>query len=310
MVEANLGRLRDAIATKTEERDRAGVDIARLKSGAGMPSSEAILAARQERDSAWSEIKARYLSPGGAAVAGRPLEARLADVELKQARTREADDLADRKSTEAERVAALDLAERAKADAVAALAALTLRHGALLKEAAANAAAWADAWPDAAMRFEDLGRLKRAAPERAALLLRHADWRAQSDALCAQEAEIVQRLQALEQAEAKLKLSHSGSLAARKSAASQGVKSHEDAYGDFRRDETALQDAELKLSRIEDEHRRLVEAEAAWRASWGPAVAALGLDAAADPERANEIATLWAGGLRPFRDDPADPQPP
>jgi uncharacterized protein YhaN len=300
VVEADLGRLRDAIATKTEERDRAGADIARLKSGAGIPSSEAILAARQERDSTWNEIKARYLSPGGAAVADRPLEARLADVELKQARTREADDLADRKSTEAERVAALDLAERGKADAVAALAALTLRHGALLKEAAASAAAWADAWPDAAARFEDLGRLKRAAAERAALLLRHADWRAQSDALSAQEAEIAQRLQALEQAEAKLKLSPSGSLVARKSAASQGVKAHEDAYGDFRRDETALQDAELKLGRIEDEHRRLVEAEAAWRASWGPAVAALGLDAAADPERANEIATLWAGASGHF----------
>jgi uncharacterized protein YhaN len=299
-VEADLGRLRDAIAAKTEERDRAGADIARLRSGAGMPSSEAILAARQERDSAWSEIRARYLSPGGAAVTDRPLEARLADVELKQARTREADDLADRKSTEAERVAALDLAERGKADAVSALAALTLRHGAFLKEAATNAAAWADAWPDAAARFEDLGRLKRAAAERTALLLRHADWRAQSDALCAQEAEIAQRLQALEQAEAKLKLSPSGSLAARKSATSQGVKAHEDAYGDFRRDETALQDAELKLGRIEDEHRRLVEAEAAWGASWGPAVAALGLDGAADPERANEIATLWAGASGHF----------
>ena len=298
--EADLARLREAIATKAQERDRAGADIARLMTGAEMPTPDAIAAARTDRDGVWSEIKARYLTPDGAAVAARPPEARLADVEQMQARTRDADDLADRKSVEAERIAALDLAERRKADAIAALAALALRHDALSRELAATAEAWAEAWPEAAARFQDLGRLKRAGAERAALLARRADWRAQSDALAAQEAEIAQRLEAIEQAEAKLKLTPAASLAARKNAASQGIKAHEDAYADFRRDEAALQDIELKLSRVDDERRRLTEAEAAWRASWGPAVAALGLDAATDPERANEIATLWAAASGHF----------
>ncbi len=299
-IDADLGRLRDRIATETEERDKAGADIARLMAGAEMPSAEAILAARRDRDSVWNEIKARYLGADGAAVAARPLEARLADVELKQARTRAADDLSDRKSVEAERVAALDLAERRKLDAIATLAALTGRHGALLKEPGAAAGAWREAWPLAARRFDTLGRLKRAAAERAALLARHAEWRTRMDALAAQEAEIAQRLEALKQAEARLQLAPAGSLAERKTAARQGVKAHEDAYADFRRDDAALQDVELKLGQIDDEHRRLVQAEANWRASWGPALQALGLDAAAEPAKANEIATLWAAASGHF----------
>ncbi len=299
-IEADLGRLRDKIAAETERRDKAGADIERLTTGAEIPSTEAILAARRDRDGVWGEIKARYLSPDGAAVAARPLEARLADVELKQARTRAADDLTDRKSIEAKRVAALDLAERQKSDAVAALAALTERHNGLLKALAAMAGAWRDAWSQAAARIEDLGRLKRAAAERAARLARHADWSAQKDALATQETDAAQRLAALEQAEAKLKLTPAGSLAERRIATTQGVKAHEDAYADYRRDEAALQDAEMKLGGIDDEHQKLVEAEAAWRALWAPAVEALGLGDKTDPERANEIATLWAAAAGHF----------
>ena len=299
-IEAELGRAQERIAAETERRDKAGADIERLMTGAGMPSSEAILAARQDRDGVFDEIKARYLSADGAAVASRPFAARLADVELKQARTRAADDLADRKTIEASRVAALDLAGRQKSEAVAALATLAERHGALIKGLHAMIAAWRDAWTAAVARFEDLGRLKRASAERAALLARHAEWRSQIDALATQQAEIAERLTLLEQAEAKLGLAPVGSLGGRKVAAAQGVKAHEDSYADYRRDEAALQDAELKLDRIDEEHRKLVEAEAAWRAAWRPAVAALGLDEAADPERANEIATLWAAASGHF----------
>ncbi len=293
-------RARAGTVAEIERRDKAGADIERLMTGRDALGRGHFR--RATRTATASSMRSRPVTsaPMAGAVAARPFAARLTDVELKQARTRAADDLADRKTIEANRVAALDLAKRQKSEAVAAMATLAERHGALIKRLHAVAAAWRDAWPAAAARFEDLGRLKGVGAERAALLARHGEWRAQMDALATQQAVIAERLALLEQAEAKLGLAPAGSLGGRKVAAAQGVKAHEDSYADYRRDEAALQDAELKLGRIDEEHRKLVEAEAAWQAAWRPAVAALGLDEAADPERANEIATLWAAASGHF----------
>ncbi len=299
-IEADLRRLAERIEAEAEKRDKAAADIERLTSVGDVATADALAAARKDRDEIFDEIKMRYLSADGAAVAARPFRDRLADVDIQQQRMRIADDLADRKSIDAERVAALELARREKVSAVAALAALAQRKNEVARALAARSEAWRAAWPEAAARAPKLGRLKLAATERAALLMRQVEWRTQNEAAAAQAAAIASRLEALEQAEAKLKLAAAATLTERAIAASRAVKAHDDAYADCRQDETALRDVELKLNQIADAHAALVAAEGQWRLLWGAAAHSLRLSEKISLERANEIATLWAAGVEQF----------
>ena len=275
-IEAELRRLVERIEAEAERRDKAEAEIGRLTSAGDVPSADALAAARRDRDFIFDEIKARYLDLDAAAA--RPFADRLADVDLKQRRTRTADDLADRKSIDAGRVAALDLARREKASAVSALTVLAQRKNEVGREWAATSEFWRTAWPDAAARTLDLGRLKTASVERATLLARQAEWRTQIEAAAAQTAAIAPRLHALERVEAQLNLAPGATLTERVIAASRKVKTRDDAYADYRGDETTLRDAALKLGRIEDEHAKLVAAEAEWRTMWGAAARALRLE--------------------------------
>ncbi|MEJ0093545.1 MAG: AAA family ATPase [Methylocella sp.] len=294
VIEVEKAAVLDKIATATEKRDKAASDIQRLLAGRDVPSTAMIEAAREERDRIWNEIKARYLSSGGAAVAARSEQGRLSDVGLQEERGKLADALADRKSDEADRIAALDLAQREHTSAVSTLAALAQQGLALDGQLAAASAAWSAAWPEAVKRAENLGRLKLLSDECVAALARYADWRAQVEGVEAQKADIAPRLEALSQAEAKLKLPATSPLSARTAAASKSIKAHDDAYADFRQDENALRGVQLKLSAIEDSQVALQKVEAKWRAIWDPAVRALGLNPPLPPERVNEVATQWA----------------
>jgi uncharacterized protein YhaN len=297
-IEAESGRILEKIKAETERRDRASAVAEHLTAGADAPTAEAIATARRDRDLVWDEIKARYLDLETAAK--RSFAERLADVALKEKRARAADDLADRKSSDAERVAALDLARRDRSAAGCALDALAREREALEKRRAAAESAWRCAWPEACSRVDDLGRLKLAAAERAALLARRDQWRAQSDVLATEAAEIAPRLAALEQAETRFELPPGATLAERAAAAIRALKAHEDAYADYRQDEAALRDGALKLGRIADEHAKLVAAEAEWRSLWGPAVKALRLSETAEIEQASDVANLWAAAAGQF----------
>jgi uncharacterized protein YhaN len=304
VIEAECGRVRDKIASETEKRDNAALNLERLVTGGDVPSTAMIEAAREERDRIWNEIKARYLSSEGTAVATRPLRDRQSDVELHQKRGKQADALADQKSIEAHRIAELDAARRQQSSATSALTALTRHRLELDAQLASSSEAWSAAWPDAMKRTDNLGRLKVLSDERIAIVARHAEWRGHIDEIEAQKAEIAPRLDALTQAEAKLKLPAGSPLSARVVAANKGIRTHDDAYADFRQADSALRDLELKLDQIQDSYDAFQNAEAAWRTLWGPAVRALGLPESVAPERANEIATQWAtatGLLRALR---------
>jgi uncharacterized protein YhaN len=287
-------RVLDRVAAETERHDGAAADIARFLTGAEAPSDDAIARARAERDGVWDEIKARYLSPDGAAVAARSVPDRMADVELKQQRARRSDDLADRKSVEAKRVAALDQAQRQKSAAAVALTALARQQAGLAEQLAAASAAWAKAWPDAAARAPDPGALKTLAAERVALLAQHAAWRLRSEEAETQTASVAPRLAALALAEARLGLPAEGSLSARVAAATRGIRRHDDSYADYRQDEAALRDVRLKLRGIDDSRDATTRSEGEWLSAWRPAIQALRLDPSIALERANEIATQWA----------------
>jgi uncharacterized protein YhaN len=282
------------IASETEKHDNATAEIERLVISGELPSEIVILRAREERDQIWNDIRGRYLSQDGGAVAARPLADRIEDVELKQARGKLADELADRKSGEADRVAALDLAQRQRSSAAAALSALAGQQADLTGRLAVAIEAWQKAWPDAVGRVQDLGRMKALADERLSLLAQYADWQAQADAVETQSADLGSRLASLTQAEAKLGLLQDGSLIARVAGVAKGITIHENAYADFRQDETALSDVQLRIERIQKAYNALDEAEKNWDSLWRHAMHALSLPETTDPVCANEIAIQWA----------------
>jgi uncharacterized protein YhaN len=287
-------RMLERISGESERHDNAAAEIERSLAGEEPPSDAAIVRSRAERDLVWDAIKARYLSPDGEAVRARPLSDRLADIELKTQHSRHADDLTDRKSVEAGRLAALDRALREKSAAAAALKALERQQAGLDEQLATAIAAWNAAWPEMAERDLPLGALKALTAERDALLAQHLAWRTQTEEAEAHAAAIAPRLAALADAEARLGLSADGSLAVRVAAATRAIKTHDDAYADYRQAEPALGDARSKLEGIDEARALLDRADAEWETLWEAAARALGLDKPAMLERANEIATQWA----------------
>jgi uncharacterized protein YhaN len=242
-----------------------------------------------------------YLSERGEYVASRPIDDRKADVDRHRQQTDAADSLADRKSLEAERVAALDLAQLQKAEALTAIETLEKQRTALDERWRKGVRAWEEAWPEAVNRQSDPGRLKALVEERGAILERAAVLRELGEEVGGLHAKMAPRRCALEHAEAKLavEISGSASISERVSAASKAIKIHDDAYSDFRQDDQAIRDVTLRRQSTKASLDSLQSPGADWRSAWAPAVSALGLAESIEPERANEITTQWAtaGGL-------------
>jgi uncharacterized protein YhaN len=279
----------------------AEVQIEHLLQAREIPTDASIARARGDREQTWQAIRDRYLSEGGEYVASRPIEDRKADVDRHRQQTEAADSLADRKSLEAKRVAALDLAQWEQAEALAAIENLEKQRTALDDRWRKGVRAWEEAWPDAAHRQSDLGRLKALAEERGSLLERSAALRELGLEVLRLHAEMAPRRWALEQAEAELavEIGGSASISERVSAASKAIKIHDDAYADFRQDDKAIRDVTLRRQSTKASLDALQTAGADWRSAWAPAVSALGREESIEPERANEIATQWttASGL-------------
>ncbi|MGH6795151.1 MAG: ATP-binding protein, partial [Methylocella sp.] len=300
-LEDEIAKLADKSAAEQAKRDLAAGTIEHLLWTREIPTDASIARARRVREETWQAIRDRYLSEGGEYVANRPIGDRMADVDRHRQQTDAADSLADLKSLEAQRVAALDLAQQQKAEALTAIESLEKQHAALDDRWRKGVRAWEEAWPEAVYRQSDLGRLKALVEERATILERSAVLRELGEDVLRLHAEMAPRRWALEQAEAKLAVETGGSasIPERVSAASKAIKIHDDAYADFRQDEKAIRDVTLRQQSTKASLDALQSAGAGWHSAWAPAVSALGLAKNIEPERANEIATQWAtaGGL-------------
>lgn len=295
LIEAELARIAEKYAAEAMKRDTASGAIERLTLAKEIPTDAAITRARGDRNETWKAISDRYLSERGEEVAARAIEDRKADVDQHRRQIDLADSLVDRKSLEAERVAALDLAQRQKAEAIIALTGLDKQRRALDERRQSGVRAWEEAWPEASNRQSDLGRLKALVEERRLILDRHAALRALIEDIEQLRAEIAPRRSALEQAEAMLAPeANAASMSARASAASKAIKLHEDGYSDYRRDDEALRDVNLRRQSTQASLDALSSAQAEWRLTWASAISALRLEESAEPERANEVATQWA----------------
>ncbi|VTZ52318.1 conserved hypothetical protein [Methylocella tundrae] len=293
-IEAELLTAKEKIAAAAEKRDQAHSEAERLKAGAPMPSREAIESLRAQRNLVFDGIKARYLSINASEAAGRSQAEREADIEAHQKHAGSADALADRRALEADRVAALELAQRQEAEARRLLASLAQQQERLANERAAADEAWSAIWPEAATKEKNPGRLKALSAQRPMVLARHADWREKAESAAALEAEFSARLEALALAEARLGLQADGAMSARVSAIAAAIEIHEAAFADYRTDENIIAGVRARLADIDEAQKALLDAEANWRAAWRPALQALALPDGAAFESANDIATQWA----------------
>ncbi|MGH6846130.1 MAG: AAA family ATPase [Methylocella sp.] len=300
-LEGEIAKIAEKSAAASEKRDLAAGAIALLLQASEIPTDASIARARGDRAATWQEIADRYLSEGGEAVAGRPFADRKADVDRHRQQTDAADSLADRKSLEAKRVAALDLAQQEQAEALATIESLEKQRTVLDGHWRKGVRAWEEAWPEAVARQSDPGRLKALVEARGSILDRSAVLRELREEVDQLHAEMAPRRWALEQTEATLaiEIGGSASISDRVSAASKAIKIHDDAYADFRHDDKRIRDESLQRQSTKASLDALQSAGVDWRSEWAPAVSALGLAESIEPERANEIATQWAtaGGL-------------
>lgn len=299
LLDGEFAKIIEKTETETTKRDTAADAIERLMRAKDVPTDEIIAGARVARDEALRGITDRYLSTSADEVASRAIDERKADVEEHRQQAESADRLVDRKSLEAERIAALDLAQRQKADGVIALAALEKHRTELNERRQSILHDWEQAWPEATKLQPDLGRLKTVVDERKQILDVQAALKSLSDEIEQQNAEIEPRRSALEQAELKLKLTKDGScsLSDRVSAVSKAIKIHEDAYADFRQDAKSHANMLFQHQETQASLDDLRSLETKWRTAWTPALATLGLGSEVDQERANGIATQWANAL-------------
>ena len=144
-----IAKISERYTTELAKRDLAARAIEHLLRAKDVPTDASIAQARGDRQATWQAISDRYLSEGGEYVASRPIEDRKADVDRHRQQTEAADGLADRKSLEAERVAALDIAHRQKAEALIAIESLEKQRTALDDRWRKGVCAWEEAWPEA-----------------------------------------------------------------------------------------------------------------------------------------------------------------
>lgn len=291
-------RLKHATALTAElsRREAALRELERLKQGGEVPTEAAILAARKEREAAWLPIKSLYLAEDGQALLAQPLGQRTSGVERLERQIDQADDLADRKSSEAQRIASLAVAEKKRDEADAAIAAAKAAAAELEHKLLEAQKSYAGTWPEAVRREADLGRLKALAQRRQELLGLLDSAAAARSELEQLEAELAPRREALALAEQQLGLAGTSqaSLAARARTANQRISAHEDAYRSYRDDAGRLNDLRAQLKKKRGQLAALIKSEAAWQNDWQLAVKKLGLPEKVLPGRANEVATAWA----------------
>ena len=234
------------ITNQTSILNTASAEMERLNKAGEVPTDTVIASARQERHGAWLPIREAYLADRSEGIRQIPVEQRAETAVRFEEHVDKADRLSDRKSKEAKRIAALDLAEKQRNEAITSLATLTAARKETEKSIAEARQAWADAWPQAAGMQGDLARLKGIVEEREAILRLSDDLREIRKEIERLDADFAPRLEMLILAEERSGLTpdSNASFASRIQAATQAIMIHQDAYNDFRGDQKNDRDNE------------------------------------------------------------------
>ena len=294
-LEATLGeelaKQLNGIAAYTATMNGAIADIERLKKGGEVPTEETILAARSTRSATWNTIRDVYL---GSVSAPQPL--RNAVAHEFEVHVSAADQLSDRRSVEANRIASLEVSEKDLAASRSALAAAAAAKAELSDKLSSSRESFAEAWARALSFEPDLGKLKSLSDTRAKLLL-DAEQATSADFMAEGiQAEYAAALDSVASAEISLGVivAPGSGISARIQTVNRKIKEHEDSYGDYRSREELIRSTKQRLVKRQNERSVLEVKQADQVAEWKHAVAILKLKEDSAPDRVNEVATQWA----------------
>lgn len=286
----------DVATTRAEEARVAGsaarTAALRLSSGATVASPEAIGNARKARDQALAPLIASHR----AGQTDAPIAQREDDIASLVTANVKADDLADRCADDAHRVAALAQHQEREEDAQIAERAACEMVTRLSAQAATQARAFADTYPDATAFEPDPGKLLTIVIERARLIDRGNDLQVGLAEADARLSDLDPKRQALAIAETQLGAGASGqaTLVERVKTAVAAIKAHDSAHATFLRDEREAAAKEATRTHIQKTLDGYAAAEGAWLISWSEAVAALGLKGEVNLDDAEQVISEWA----------------
>ncbi len=282
-----------------EQQQRHGLAIsaiARLKAAGEVPTDAAIQAARATREAAWRPIRATYLSDDVGALVAVSLADREENAAEFEAHVSETDHLADRKSIEAQRITDLAAAEKQRDEAHVAIELTQRTYKELEDQIASQSHAFAETWPDAVGRTDDLVRLKMLVNERDAILALAGDAKRIRDEVNARRTEIEPGLERLALAETRLGIAASSStpLQARIATVQQRITAHEKEHADWRADSATIDRMTAELEQMRRELNARHDDQARWDTEWQAALREIGLNSDATIELANEVVTEWS----------------
>jgi uncharacterized protein YhaN len=269
----------------------ASAEIARLQAAGEIATEAVVRSSRLDRDDGWVPLRGVLLGerppPASPVIEGQ--------VAAFEAAGKRADGVADRRAIEAERIAALAVAEQQIARANVRIETANAIKAAASAELAKKTQGFAAAYPNLGALHPDLASISSFLEARRQLL---EDGRAAQEGereVERLEGELKPSLDLLATAEQRATLSASAStLGERARAAMLAIAVYDEAYRAHHTSVKALSDLEpimagetKKQTLLGDQHRR-------WTLAWAPAIAALGAPADIDPEDAGELVTQWA----------------
>ena len=290
-LESELTSQAAVLARATAVRDGAIAEIDRLRAGGEVATEAALGAARTTRDAAWDVVRQAYRDGGQ-----KPDHIRAEEVERLDTGLAEADDLADRRGTEAQRIVALLDAERRQSGAEAEILAAQTVSISLTERLVGRREAFSAAFPDAMAWRPELPALLTFVADCGTLLARAADLDAQTTELARQRGELRPSLEALDAAEvlAGITPDPTASLPARIQAVVSRISAHDRDVEALARLKEALDRAEADLRSHERALAKLQEEDRIWLEAWSGPLAQLGAAPGTTPEAAAALANQWA----------------
>ena len=273
------------------EAAAARAEIGVLQAAGEIATGAVVRSFRVDRDEGWAPLRGVLLGEPQRA-APLVIEDQVAAFEVA---SRRADEVADKRAVEAERIAALALAEQQIARANARIGTAGAIRTVATAQLAKATEAFSSAYPDLVALHPDLSAISNFLEARRQLL---EDWRAVREGegeVERLEGELKPLIDLLAAAEQRAALTASAmTLGERTRAAMQAIAVHDEAHRSHQTSVKALSDLEpiltadnRELTVLEGQHRR-------WTSAWAPAIAALGAPPGIDPQDAGELVTQWA----------------
>ena len=295
LLEKDIAKHLEIIAIQTARREATLSEIGRLRAAGDVPNDAAIAVARGDRKMAWIPIRTAHLGEDEALLK-RPLSERIQDVSLFEEKVSAADELADRKSIEAQRITDLASAEKQLVEAEAAIKSASELKEEAERKAKHSREEFAILWADAVALEAELPRLKTVLNKCAEIMEL-----ANSTENTFREIERLRidhdpKLDLLSLAEQRLGIqtTPAATLQLRIQVVTREIEAHDEAHGGYRMDASAIEQLESRLQQQRNSLEILGKQHNEWLDEWRSAMRELSLPDDISLADANEVVREWS----------------